>query len=549
MKSFESAPRRRFAGGRIGGLGRWWMHHRVAGIGVVAAGVVAVVALASVLAFGTGRQQTGAPSTAPAPTGARSVASALPLAVVKIRVRGRAIAVPRSYLGISTEYWTIPVWAQHLSVLGRVLASISPDGPMLLRIGGSSADQTRWAPSTELPEWVFEITPAWLRQVRSIVDRFRVRVILDLNLVTATPTIAVRWARIAEAALPSESIVGFEIGNEADIYSLASWRKTTTGGTGSTPLPNRLTASGYARSYQAYAKALIRLDPGVPLLGPALSDPAAHLSWISRLLAGPHPGLRAITVHRYPLSACSRPGAETFPTIARVLSETATAGMARTIENAVRAARRADLPVRLTELNSVTCGGRKGVSNTFATALWAPDALFELLNAGAISAAVHVRARAVNMAFSLTRRGLVADPLFYGLALFARTLGPNSQLLPVALQARPGLRLKAWAVRVGANTLHILLIDKSTRAVRVSLEIPATGPVTAQRLLARSARATSGVTLGGQHLDAQGRWVGASATETLRPGGGGYPVTVRGLSATLVTATVPTGALAATPRR
>jgi hypothetical protein len=207
------------------------------------------------------------------------------------------------------------------------------------------------------------------------------------------------------------------------------------------------------------------------------------------------------------------------------------------------------LPVRLTEINSVTCGGRKGVSNTFATALWAPDALFELLRAGASSAAVHVRANAINMAFSLTRDGLVANPLLYGLALFARTLGPNSQLLPLALQARPALRLKAWAVRVGANTLHVLLIDKGTRAVRVSLQLPATGPVTAQQLLARSAPATSGVTLAGQQLDAQGRWVGKPATQTIEPGAAGYPVTVPGLSATLVTATLPAGALAAKHRR
>jgi hypothetical protein len=547
MNSSKFALRNRFAAARVAGLSPRWVRRGVVGIGVVAAGLVAV--LVSVLALGPGRQQVGVRPAAPATAGARSVQSALPLAVVRIPAHGAPVSVPRSFLGISTEYWTIPVWAKHLSLLGRVLSSITPDGPMLLRIGGSSADQTRWAPTKELPEWVFETTPAWLRQVRSIVNHFGVRVILDLNLVTATPTIAVKWARAAEAALPSESILGFEIGNEADIYSPASWRKTTAGGSGSKALPKRMTASSYASSYRAYAKELIRMDRGVPLFGPALSDPAAHLSWISHLLAGPHPGLRAITVHRYPLSACSQPGTKTFPTIARVLSENATAGMARTIGGAIRTARRVGLPVRLTEINSVTCGGRKGVSNTFATALWAPDALFELLRAGASSAAVHVRANAINMAFSLTRHGLVANPLLYGLALFARTLGPNSQLLPLALQARPALRLKAWAVRVGANTLHVLLIDKGTRAVRVSLQLPATGPVTAQQLLARSARATSGVTIGGQQLDARGRWVGKPATQTIESGAAGYPVTVRGLSATLVTATLPAGALAAKHRR
>ena len=142
-----------------------------------------------------------------------------------IPAQGPAIGVPRSFLGISTQYWTIPVWAKHLSLPGRALSSITADG----RCSCVSAAPRRMRRVGRRPkscqEWVFETTPAWLRQLRSIVNRFGVRVILDLNLVTATPTIAIRWARAAEAALPSESIVGFEIGNEPDIYSPASWRK------------------------------------------------------------------------------------------------------------------------------------------------------------------------------------------------------------------------------------------------------------------------------------------------------------------------------------
>lgn len=514
------------------------LRHRLVWAGVVVAAVVAV--LVAVLALGAGPQPSYARSSQPA-TGASSAQSTLPRAVVRIRARGKVTSVPRSYLGISTEYWTIPVWASHLSLLGHVVSAVTPNGPMVLRIGGSSADQTFWAPAKEPPEWVFGVRRSWLNQVSRIVHRFRVRVILDLNQVTATPRIAVRWARAAEAALPAESVVGFEIGNEGDIYSRAAWQRVTHGvrassTLGSRSLPQRMTAGGYASSYLAYAKALAHVDRGVPLLGPALSNPATHLNWISRLLAGPHPGLRAITVHRYPLSACSHRGSKTFPTIARVLSQNATAGMAKSIRGAVRSARRAGLPVRLTEINSVTCGGRRGVSNTFATALWAPDALFELLRAGASSAAVHVRANAINMAFSLTRRGLIAHPLLYGLALFSRTLGPGSQLVPLKLTAKPSLRLKAWAVRVGPHTMHVLLIDKSTHRARISLQIPGAGPVSAQRLLARSARATSGVTLGGQHLDARGRWAGKPIRETIHASRGGYQVTVRGMSAILVTA-------------
>jgi hypothetical protein len=44
-------------------------------------------------------------------------------------------------------------------------------------------------------------------------------VILDLNLVTSTPRLAGAWAKEAEAVMPRGSIVGFEIGNEPDLYT------------------------------------------------------------------------------------------------------------------------------------------------------------------------------------------------------------------------------------------------------------------------------------------------------------------------------------------
>lgn len=471
------------------------------------------------------------------------------MARVTITAGAALMPVPRSFLGLSTEYWTVPVWTRHMLLARRVLSLLAVNGPIVLRIGGDSADHTFWAPSQELPEWAFELTPSWLRTVRALVARSGIHLILDLNLVTATPGDAAVWARAAEAALPGESIVGFEIGNEPDIYSHSSWLSATSGGAGSRTLPRRISAENYAAVFGVYARALQRVDPGVPLLGPALAEPSSHLRFVSTLLRGPHPGLRAITVHRYPYSQCAAPGARTFPTIARVLSEHATAGMAQTIRPAVALARRAGVPLRLTEMNSVTCGGRSGVSDTFATALWAPDALFEMLGAGAASASIHVRADAINEAFSLSARGLIAHPLLYGMVLFARTLGSNPQLVSLTLRTGSDLHLKAWAVRVRGGALNVLLIDKGARNAHVTLALPAQGPATVQRLLAPSVRARSGVTLGGQQLGADARWTGRRQTETITAGRRGYSLTVPGMSAALVTVRLHAGALSAAPAR
>ena len=220
-----------------------------------------------------------------------------------------------------------------------------------------------------------------------------------------------------------------------------------------------------------------------------------------------------------------------YPTIARLLAEPATAGMAKAIEPAIRFAARAGLPLRLTELNSVNCGGRAGVSDTFATALWAPDALFELLRAGVDAVNVHVRPGTINAAFSLSSHGLSANPLLYGLILFARTLGPDPELVPVQVAGSHSLRLKAWAVRVRSGALHMLLINKGGQAVTTTLRLPGLGASVRSAADALVGGLAFGVTLDGQHLSLTGRWIGSRSVERILPISTTYEVTVPRFSA------------------
>ncbi len=446
--------------------------------------------------------------------------------------------VPPSFLGLSTEYRALPDWTRRIPVATRVLSllHVPGDSPLVLRIGGDSSSEALWEPDVrEVPDWEVALTPAWLADTRALVRASRVGLILDLNLLTASPAIGAEWARAAEAALPAGTIAGFEIGNEPDLYNRRHWLAIVSGTSlGALYLPPSLSPMDYAGDFRAYERALAASASGVALLGPAIANPSRNVRYIATLLAGPHPGLRAVTAHLYPYSACAVPGAASYPTIARLLSEAATAGIAKSIEPAVRLARRAGLPFRLTELNSVTCGGRPAVSDAFVTALWAPDALFELLRAGADAVDVHVRPGTVNAAFSLTSHGLSARPLLYGLILFARTLAPDSELAPVRVQGSHSLRLKAWAVRLRSGALHVLLINKGAEAVRVSLRLPGFAPASVERLSAPSVTSRTGTSLDGQHLSVAGRWLGSPPTARISPGAAGYEVTVPRLSAALL---------------
>jgi hypothetical protein len=502
---------------------------RVAGAAVIAAAVVAF-ALAGCGSNRAHRTTTTSSADGRPPSD--------PQVVVTVSPREASIPVPRSYLGISTEYWGINHFGQYMGEYERVLSllRVPGNGPFVLRIGGDSASHSVIdMPRAGLPAGVFDVRAPWFRRVSTLVDALDARVIFDLGVISDTPLMAHRWAHAATTELPRGSLMDYEIGNEPDLYSRRYWASVFSPlGLLVRDLPVSITPSSYARLFDAYSPVLSRLSPRTGLAGPAVAYPALALNWISTLLKGPHPGLRLVTAHEYPYSACAPSLSPLYATVGRVLSEDATAEMAADIRPSVLIAHDAGYPFRLTELNSVTCGGKPGVSNTFATALWAPDALFELMRVGVNGVNIHVRAYAVNGAFVLGRKGIVARPLLYGMILFARMLGPDARLLDAHLAAPAAAHVKAWAVRVGSGELRVLLINKGRHAVHTMLRLPAVSRASVERLLAPSVRATGGETLDGQYLGSRERWVGRPSHETVTPSGNRYELTVPATSAALV---------------
>jgi hypothetical protein len=487
---------------------------------------------------------------APGPHGHRHRAAGPAQAQVTVPARAAMTPVPRSFLGLSTEYWSLPQWASRMPLLERVfsLVHVPGSGPLVLRVGGDSADHSFWDPDqSRAPRWAFSIEPSLLAQTRQLVRGLGVRLILDLNLITDSPVRATQWAQAAEAALPRGSIVGFEIGNEPDIYTYQAWLAITAGRQYlGRALPSSLTAASYARDFRAYSVALRPVAPNAVLAGPALARPTRDAGWARTLIARDRGSVGMVTVHRYPLSGCARHrSSSAYPTVGRLLSPELAQGMAAALRPVINAAHDAGLPLRMTELNSINCGGRPGVSDTFATALWAPNALFALLHAGVDGVNLHVRADTINAPFALNAGGLEARPLLYGLILFRRALGPRARLIIPVTHARSALDLAAYAVRTGADTLHVVLIDTGARSVRVALRLPAIADATVQRLTAPSATARSGVTFGGRRLDRDGDWLGPAVDQLVAPRGGVYTVDVRHASAALVSVRVESGALGA----
>jgi hypothetical protein len=546
----------------LGAIVRRLRRHRVARLWAIAGALVGLAVVLVPLAVASIGETIEASAPPPAsqpasppaqvprdrPRARASSGSRLPQATLTLGPTLSAAPVPTSFFGISTEYWTLPLFERDTPAFERVLSllHVPGDGPLMLRIGGDSADHSFWsARDRKMPGWAFALTPAYLGRLRALVRRDRVKLIVDLNLLTDTPFTAAAWARAAETSLPHGSIAGFEVGNEPDLYERRYWVDLIARSPLVTrPMPLELTPTTYVQDFAAYARVLGESAPDIPLVGPAVAHPRIGLPFVSTLIANQRPELGMVTGHLYPYSACVKnPRWRGYPTVARVLSRQATSAFSTDVASAVAAAHQAGLKFRLTEFNSVTCGGKAGVSDTFATALWAPDALFTALRAGVDGANLHVRENTVNAAFTIDRGGLRARPLLYGLMMFTRTLGPQAQLVRLHMAAPRSLNLSAWAVQIRGHILHVLLIDKSSRTVQVDLRLPTRATGTVQRLLAPSAYSRSGVTLDGQQLNYAGAWTGTRRIEKLGPGvRGGYELTLPRHSAALLSVPLATPA-------
>ena len=189
-------------------------------------------------------------------------------AEVTIPPGARPIRIPDSFLGLSTEYWAVPEWDRESAVLDRVLTLLHApgDGPLVLRIGGDSANEALWeSEAGEFPEWIVELTPSWMGPTGALVRHTGVRLVLDLNVVTASPQISAQWAGAAEAALPHGSIAGLEIGNEPDLYSRNYWIKVVAQTIAASQLlPDSLSPAAYAADFGQYATRWLPSRPACP---------------------------------------------------------------------------------------------------------------------------------------------------------------------------------------------------------------------------------------------------------------------------------------------
>jgi hypothetical protein len=379
----------------------------------------------------------------------------------------------------------------------------------------------------------YTLNNGWIAVTKALAQAADARLILGVNFEANSRKVASVEARELVKGIGSSSIEALELGNEPELYSVFGWYHTK-GGVKVLGRPRGWNQATYYHDWASVAGAL----PHVPLAGPSVGGP----EWIAALpqfLRSEH-RVRLATIHAYPLKVCS---ASAHVTIPELLATQSSAGLAAQLRPAVSAARHRGVPVRLDEMNAVSCGGEKGVSDTFATALWSVDFLFQLAKLGVSGVNINSVPSSINSPFSFSTAGnqwsASVHPLYYGMQLFAQAAPAGARLLSVSGHSASTLR--SWATRAPDGTLRVVVINDAPGApANVSLAVPAAGGRTGTVALLRARRidSTSGVTLGGQSYGAStttGTLAGSSAAQQLKPSRGRYALRVPPATVALLT--------------
>lgn len=479
------------------------------------------------------------------------------LADVTVRRDVAGARIPPSFLGFSQEFniaavqtgtpltGTDPV----LVALFRRIAAFGSGVPAL-RIGGGSTDATWYSPSLGRAKprgFTFTVTPLWLAGIRAFVERTNAPLIMGLNLGARDPKLATALVRAARAELPTRPAPVFELGNEPDVYDAIHVPGTGPAG----PLLRKppYGVDDLLKDVASYQRALDRLNPRPLLAGPAYACRGDCTKRLPHVLASPDVHFDLVTAHRYAMFGCEKKN----PAVAipKLLAPATLSTATRILGILVREARAKRLPLRVTETNSLACGGAPGISDVFASALWGADWSFALQAAGVTGVDFHGSSPAY-AAYRVRRfRGrwfANVKPLYYGMLLFAEATAHRSRPLLVRTERGSlgaGVNLKVWAFYdATAHVVRIAVVNKDLRAGgTVRIQIPeAAGSAALKRLTAPAPTAKEGITWGGQHFafaTTDARLVGKRVVESISRGRDGtFRVGVPRASAALLTVRV-----------
>jgi len=295
-------------------------------------------------------------------------------ATLKIPSEAKGAHMPADFVGLSYEVQQLVdpgFFAESNGGLIRQFKNLSPQG--VLRLGGNTSEFAWWKPTPDSPEpehpqtrvvegepkrQYYAVTPDAVRNLAAFLKVTGWSCLYGIGMGTNTPERAADEAAFVANTLGA-NLQYFQIGNEADLFG----RHLRD--------PKTWSAKTYLDEWLSLARAVTARVLGAKF---GLPDVAGDVSWLQEVadvwpsVENP-PRVTTVTHHYYFGGPATNPEIN----IPNLLKSATMAKIQNTANIATAAANKMGARVRMTEGNTCYRGGKPGVSDVFAAALWAAD--------------------------------------------------------------------------------------------------------------------------------------------------------------------------------
>jgi hypothetical protein len=282
--------------------------------------------------------------------------------------------MPVDFVGLSYEVQQLAdptFFSAQNSGLIREFKALSSTG--VLRLGGNTSEFAYWKPAPDSPEpehpqvreaegepkaHYYAVTVEAVRNLAEFVQATGWTCLYGIGMGTNTPARAAEEAAFVAETLGNR-LQYFQVGNEADLFA----RHLRD--------PKTWSPKTYLEEWLTLARAIAARVPGAKF---GMPDVAGAVSWLTEI-ADRWPSIQAppqvttLSHHYYFGGPATNPDVN----IPNLLKPATIERVEKTANIATAAASKIGARVRMTEGNTCYRGGKPGVSDVFAAALWSAD--------------------------------------------------------------------------------------------------------------------------------------------------------------------------------
>ncbi len=320
-----------------------------------------------------------------------------PANTVSLDIDHPANTISPQFQGLSFEAWLLCRNPGYLDANNAVLIQLLKNlGTGVLRIGGNSSDETGWTGEPRTTNTSTDsLTTSEIDRLAAFSKATGWPVIFGLNLGTGSVTAATDEAVYTYNHL-NENLLAFQVGNEPDYFKLGYRQKTYS-------------VLDYQQEWNTYHTSIKTVLPNAPFAGPDISD---NLQWLSVFASDNGINVNFLDAHYY----VTGPATDTSINVNTILD--GDDGLPTYLQNINNASLQVGLGYRITEANSIWGGGKAGVSDTFASALWALDLMWTIAENNGQGVNFHSGDGLIYSPFTYANGIWTANPEYYAMLAF-----------------------------------------------------------------------------------------------------------------------------------